>query len=298
MAFTKVDNYKEITNQFIESIEAMIEGEREVPSWIKPWSSCGLPRNGFTNRPYRGMNSFLLSMKSSLNGWTDMRFATFNQILKAGGCVNKGEKGSRVVMWKFIKDKKDPEGKKTIPLLKTFTVFNVNGQSNLTLPEVTPNNNDERNESIDMVVNEVGADIRHGGDRAFFSPSEDFIGMPSFDSFNSSDDYYATLFHEFIHYTGHESRLDRNLEGRFGDESYAFEELVAELGSSFLCQDFGVDGKFQDNHVAYLKSWLKILKNDTKAIFRASSLAMLAVKYFKEMAGVDSEIEECEVNQD
>ena len=277
--YAKKDHYQEITKAFIESLEQCIEGDLQIPGWVKPWSSAGAPRNGFSNRPYRGMNSFIIGMKCAIKGWDDMRFATYNQIAKAGGQVNKGEKGTQVIMWKFIKDKKDPEGKKTIPLLRVFTVFNVNAQSTLDLPKVEATNMDERIEHCEKVFQDIGATIKHGGDSAFFSPSEDFIQMPNFENFKSAGDYYATLAHESIHWTGHESRLDRQLnEGRFGNEAYAFEELVAELGASFLCQDLGIDGRFQDNHLAYLKSWLKVLKNDTHAIFRASSLATTAAK--------------------
>lgn len=274
---SKVDNYAAITQQFIDSIEACLEGSLTIPAWIKPWSAIGSPRNGFSNRPYQGMNSAILSFMCSARGWSDVRFATFNQIAKSGGSVNKGEKGTKVTMWKFLTDKKNP--KKTIPLLKTFTVFNVNAQTTLTLPEVEVLNTDERNTHIEEVIKATMAKITHGGDRACYAPSMDIINMPTFESFKTSDAYYATLSHELIHWTGHEARLNRPLnEGRFGNEAYAFEELVAELGSSFVCQSLGIDGKFQDNHLAYLKSWLKVLKNDTKAIFRASSLAMGATK--------------------
>jgi antirestriction protein ArdC len=274
---TKKDNYQEITNSFIEAIESCLNGDSQIPSWVRPWSSVGSPRNGFSNRPYQGMNSLLLSFKASMNGYADNRWATYNQIKKEGGQVTKGEKGTQVIMWRFIEDKKNKG--KTIPLLRVFTVFNVNGQSSLELPTQEIVNQDERLAHCEEVFNNVGAIIKHGGDKAFFSPSDDYIGMPTFESFKSASDYYATLAHELIHWTGHESRLDRQLnEGRFGNEAYAFEELVAELGSSFICQDLGIDGKFQDNHLAYLKSWLKVLKNDTKAIFRASSLAKVATK--------------------
>jgi antirestriction protein ArdC len=274
---TKVDNYQEITNSFIEALESCLNGDSTIPAWVRPWSSIGSPRNGFSNRPYQGMNSLLLSFKASIHGYADNRWATYNQISKGGGQVTKGEKGTRVIMWKFIKDKKN-EGQ-TIPLLRAFTVFNVNGQTDLTLPTQEIVNQDERIQHAEEVLNNVGATIKHGGDSACFIPSLDEIHMPTFESFKGASDYYATLSHELIHWTGHESRLNRSLnEGRFGNEAYAFEELVAELGASFVCQDLGIDGKFQDNHLAYLKSWLKVLKNDTKAIFRASSLAKQATK--------------------
>ena len=275
---TKVDNYQEITNSFIEAIEACLLGETKTPSWVRPWSSVGSPRNGFSNRAYQGMNSFLLSMKASSKGYSDNRWATYAQISKEGGQVKYGEKGTKVIMWKFIEDKKNIG--QTIPLLRAFTVFNINAQTSLNLPCEVVTNKDERIQKADDVLNNVGANIQHGKDKAYFSPMADYIGMPNFEAFNSANDYYATLSHEMIHWTGHESRLDRNLnEGRFGNEAYAFEELVAELGSSFICQELGIDGHFQENHVAYMSSWLKVLKNDTKAIFRASSLATQATKF-------------------
>jgi antirestriction protein ArdC len=279
MGYTKVkkDNYAEITQQFIDSLELILKGELEIPSWVRPWSSIGQPANAFTGRAYKGMNTILLSFKAAALGYADNRWATYNQISKEGGQVNKGEKGTRVILWRFIKDKKN-EGK-TIPLLRTFTVFNVNAQSTLELPSIAIPNKDERDERIEEAIKATGAVINHGGDRACYSPTADEIRMPLFESFLSSDDYAATMFHELGHWTGAKSRLNRDLSGRFGDESYAFEELVAELCSSFVCQSLGVDGKFDTNNLAYIKSWVKVLKNDSKAIFKASSLANNAAKF-------------------
>jgi antirestriction protein ArdC len=273
----KADNYANITNAFIEALESCLKGESQIPGWVRPWSLVGSPRNGFTGRLYQGMNSIILAFKAGARGYEDNRWATYNQIMAAGGQVNKGEKGTQVVMWKFLQDKKDPSN--TIPFLRVFTVFNVNSQSTLTLPSVSVANQDERIETAEQMFKATGACLIHGGDKAYFDINNDAIHMPIFEKFKSAGDYYATLAHELIHWTGHKSRLNRPLnEGRFGKEAYAFEELVAELGASFVCQDLGIDGYFQDNHVAYIKSWIKVLQNDTKAIFRASSLAKVASK--------------------
>jgi len=273
----KIDQYAAITNSFIESLELVISGQLAVPGWVKPWKSIGAPRNAFSGRNYQGMNSILLGFMCANRGWSDVRFATYNQISANGGQVKKGETGTRVVMWKFIKDKNDPSN--TIPLLRFFTVFNVNAQTDLTLPVVVPPNNEERKAHCEEVFGNTGAVIEHGSEGASYNFHADVINMPDFESFKNADGYYATLAHELIHWTGHDSRLKRPLnEGRFGNEAYAFEELVAELGASFICQDLGIDGSFQENHLAYLKSWLKVLKNDTRAVFRASSLASAAAK--------------------
>ena len=273
----KVNSYDVVTNQIIKSLEAIASGDSKTPSWVKPWASIGAVRNAFTNRPYNGVNAFILPLVMGANGWDDPRFATYKQIANAGGQVKKGSKGVSVVLWKFLEDKKNPG--KVIPLLRTFTVFNVKAQSEgVELKTNEAPNKDERNEKLEAIFSATGAELRHGGDRACFNYVNDVINMPVFEAFQTSDDYYATLAHETIHWTGHEDRLNRAIKNPFGSETYAFEELVAELGSAFFCQDHGVDGKFQDNHLAYIAGWIKGLKENNKAIFRAASLAKSAVK--------------------
>lgn len=286
----KDNAYDKITNQFVEAIKEAIKDPSKNPSWVRPWSKLGGPRNAFSNRPYQGFNALILGMLAGLRGWDDLRYSTFNAIKKNGGKVKKGEKGTHVTLWKFIPDPKDDT--KKIPLLRTFVVFNVKHQTEgIELKEIEAPNKDERDAQLDHYI--AGLDslnLEHGGDRAFYSPMGDYVGMPHFEYFNSGDAYYSTLFHELTHWTGHDSRLKRPLlEGRFGNEAYAFEELVAELGNAFLCQALGVDGEFQENHVAYLKSWLKVLENDHRAIITASSKAKSATKFLLRGMGVEEE---------
>lgn len=268
----KRDNYQAITDTIVASLEAILSGASAAPSWCKPWSSIGSPRNAFTNRPYNGINAFLLALKP----YSDPRYATFNQIKAEGGMVRKGEKGTQIVFWTFIQDRKDE--KKKIPLLRIFTVFNVKDQTDgIELKAVTLPNKEERKAHIEAVVAATGATIQNGGN-ASYNPSSDVVTMPIFESFDKADSYYSTLAHELTHWTGSSKRLNRDLTGRFGSESYAMEELVAELGNAFFCQTMGIDGDMQKNHVAYIASWIKVLKNDKHAIFKASTLAKEAVK--------------------
>lgn len=281
----KKDHYQTITDSVIEALEAVENGTQTIPGWVKPWASIGAPRNAFTNRPYRGLNVILLSFRMTAHNWDDARFATFNQIRNAGGNVIKGEKGTTVVLWKFFKTIDKNTGKeKTKPMLRIFTVFNVKAQSEgIELKTVELPNTDNRREELDQTFADMGAEIRHGGGSAFYKPSEDYIGMPVFEAFHSADDYYSTLAHEYIHWTGSEKRLNRDQKNFFGSTNYAFEELVAELGNAFISRDLGINGKFQENHLAYIKSWIKCMKDNNRAIFRAASLAEKATKYLLKM---------------
>jgi antirestriction protein ArdC len=273
----KRDNYQMITDQILEGLEKIANGEESKPSWVRPWSLIGAPRNAMSNRPYRGLNSIILSFRMAAMNWDDGRFATYKAIQKAGGQVRKGEKGTLITLWKFLKDKNDPD--KTIPLLRTFTVFNVKAQADgIELKEVELPNKDERDAELEGVFKSFGGTVKHQGNRACYIPARDEIHMPQFEAFKSGDDYYSTLAHEYVHWTGHKDRLDRNLSNTYDKKEYAFEELVAELGNAFICQELGIDGKFQDNHLAYVASWVKCLSDNNRAIFRASSLANAAVK--------------------
>ena len=194
---------------------------------------------------------------------------------------SKGEQGTKVVFFKpfNITDKNDADSKvKTIPLLRTFTVFNTDQIENL--PEKYTVKNDApviefiNNEAADSLLSH--AVIEHGGQRACFIPSADKIQLPARESFITVSDYYATALHELTHWTGHKSRLARNFDGRFGSNAYAFEELIAELGAAFFCSSTGIDGKLQ--HDSYIANWLQVLKGDKRAIFTAASAARKAVE--------------------
>lgn len=269
------DVYQEITDQIVLALE------QGTAPWVKPWASCGSPRNAITGREYSGINTILLSMTP----FASPLWLTFKQAKDVGGNVRKGEHGTRVVFFKPFKVKDvnasgdGDDVEKTIPLLRTFTVFNVSQIENLpdkfsipVKPEIDHfSDNAEAERLLDL------ASIEHGHTRACFIPSIDAIHLPDKLAFKSIPDYYATALHELTHWTGHKYRLARDFSGRFGSSAYAFEELIAELGAAFSCAHCGVDGQLQ--HASYIASWIKVLKGDKKAIFTASSAARKATEY-------------------
>lgn len=270
----KKDLYQQITDQIISSLES------GVAPWVKPWAStgAGMPRNAVTGRPYSGINTVLLAMTS----FASPLWLTYNQAKAAGAQVRKGEHGTTIVFFKpfQVADVNNPEGKeKTIPLLRSFTVFN--SQQIDGLPEkytATPKpqlDSFTDNEQAEALLSK--AVIEHGKGRACFIPMLDKIHMPNKADFKSIPDYYATGLHEITHWTGHKARLARDFNGRFGDSAYAFEELIAELGAAFLCAHCSIDGQLQ--HASYIENWLKVLKNDKRAIFTAAAAARKASEF-------------------
>ncbi len=240
-------------------------------------------RNGATGHAYSGVNVLLLNLEMHSRGFSDPRFVTFKQARALGGHVRKGEKGSLVVFWKPFVVTDPDEGKKTIPFLRHYTVFGVEQCEGLRLKGKTLDDLPEpvRDAACDRFVTETGAEIRHGGSVACYRAGSDAIDLPHPGAFRDMGAYYSTAFHELTHWSGHKSRCDRDLSGRFGADAYAAEELVAELGSAFLCQRFSVDGTLQ--HPEYLATWLKVLRSDKRAIFTASSKARTACEYMLEV---------------
>ena len=278
------DLYQQVTQRVITALE------RGVAPWVRPWSvePDPVPLNAATRRPYRGVNFVTLQLESQLNGYPHNRWMTYQQALKLGAQVRRGEHGIAVVFWQLRKVASRVENEpwpdesalseRVIPLLRAYTVFNVAQIDGL--PEIrtdAPESVWQEVESAEDVLTEAGANIRHGGSVACFRPREDVIQLPARTSFLSASDYYATALHELIHWTGHPTRLNRDLSGRFGDGAYAMEELVAELGSAFLCARCRVDGQLQ--HESYIDHWLKALKQDKRAIFVAATKAQNAADY-------------------
>ncbi len=266
------DIYQEITGQIIEALE------QGTAPWVKPWSTAGMPRNAVSGREYSGINTILLAMSP----YGSPLWLTYKQAKAAGGQVRKGEHGTTVVFFKpfNVADVNNPEAKeKSIPLLRSFTVFNAQQIEGLpekyTLASKPQLDNFADNEEAEMYLGK--AVIEHGKSKACFIPSADVIFMPDKADFKSIADYYATGLHELTHWTGHRSRLARDFNGRFGDAAYAFEELIAELGAAFLCGHCGIDGQLQ--HASYLQSWLKVLKADKRAIFTAAAAARRASEF-------------------
>lgn len=280
---TKPDIYQDITDHIIEMLEQNI-----VP-WHMPWKrssqnalpSMSWPRNATTGRGYNGINVLLLWMAADKSGFDDPRWMTYRQCQGVGGHVQKGQRGVRITFWKAYKDK-DDEKKRLV--LRTFTVFNIaqcEGVDLEQLPEPTAAHEIEAplgQEAAAEAVALTGATIIHGGNRACFSPAQDLIMMPKPDQFECIDAYWSTLLHELTHWTGHKDRLARTFGGTFGSHDYAREELVAEMGSAFLCAQLGIPLEGLQ-HPAYLANWIEVLKEDKRAIMRAASLARKATEY-------------------
>lgn len=279
--FTKNKEAKDLYQEVTDKIIAQIEGGK-LP-WIKPWTDSGhggMPYNAISGKPYRGINTMLLFAPAPGEGWL-----TYKQASDVGAQVRKGEKGSMIVFFKpwKIEDKNAPADSdnktKTIPILKSYTVFHTSQVDNLPskyLPvPAAPMPEKVRIEAAEKLLEQ--ATVSHGGDRAYYRSATDSIQLPYQDQFKSVDDYYATALHELTHWTGHATRCAREYGKRFGDQAYAREELVAEMGAAFLCTKTGITGQLQ--HAAYLQSWLTILKSDKRAIVIAAGAAQKAADF-------------------
>jgi len=267
-----IDIYKEITDKIISVLE-----KGDVPPWVKPWSTVdgesAVPSNFSSGKRYRGVNIISLWASQQLSGYESNRWVTFKQASEKGLQVRKGEKGTHIVFWKFFKKKNDDGKEEKIPMAKAYTVFNLEQCDGYEPVEIPPSEWDKDKE-IESKIDELNVNLDNKGASAFFSPKNDKITMPDEGRFENKEDYYATLLHELTHWTGHKTRLNRPFNGGFGSPDYAREELVAELGSAFLCAEYKLDGQLQ--HEEYINNWLSILKKDKKAIIRASSLAQRA----------------------
>lgn len=288
------DVYAEVTASIVSDLE------QGVAPWAKPWKVDypGMPvhRNAHTKAAYRGVNQLLLAAAG--DDYETPLWVTYRQAKELGGHVKKGEKSPGfIVFWKSIKvkDRQSEEEKtKTIPFARYTSVFNIEQTTverekyEKLLPKPRPAselNNHERIAEIEEFLAKTGATFNEGGDKALYRPSADSIRVPRLEKFDDIGSYYATVFHELVHWTSHEKRCDRKLGSRFGDDAYAAEELVAELGAAFLCAAHGIPGKLQ--HAGYIDHWLKILKGDEKAIFTASNKAQAAVDFLMEAAAAE-----------
>jgi antirestriction protein ArdC len=287
----KRNAYEKITQEIIEALE---DG---VVAWQKPWKS-NMPQNAVSGKDYRGINPFILGIHGAK--YADHRWLTYKQATHLGGNVKKGEKGTTVTYWQFLPTIGEDGKVSNIPLMKTYTVFNVEQCENLvklksleSIKEVNP----EKNPS--MVAEEIWAGFTSApevknGSSACYRPSTDEIFMPKRELFNSNEDYYATLFHEGAHATGHESRLKRSEvtnPTRFGSHNYSKEELVAEFTSAFLMSHAGMEAPTRENTVAYLQSWIKALNDDKMLLVKAASQAQKAADYILGITFAEAEAE-------
>lgn len=268
--------YQDVTDTILAALE-----EGTIP-WRKPWATAGLQRNAESGRAYSGINQILLQ----LSEYGDPRWTTLKGAKRMGGTVRRGERGRRVVFWKQLKVKDRETGEeKTIPMLRHYTVFNVAQCDALELEPIAVRDADHEPIAAAQQLLDGYSDsppIEHGGDSAYYSPREDRIQLPELGRFESAEAYYATAFHESVHSTGHESRLDRGLADRvapFGSADYSREELVAEFGAAFLSAEAGISPATLHQSASYIDHWRRMLKADVKAAVWAAGRAQRAADY-------------------
>ena len=282
------------TSEYRKAVTERLIGmlESGTAPWQKPWdagiAAMNRPHN-FNGRPYHGVNALMLWCTAIDKGYEDPRWLTFKQVNKLGGHVNKGEKAQIVEYWQWEKEVENPETgeKEKVPLEhpKVYRAAVFNADQCTGLPKLRRQAQKwspvERAENI-IAAN--GVPVTHNTDgSAFYSPGGDFICLPPRESFATVDAYYSTLLHEVGHSTGHPTRLNREFGGQFGSEGYAREELRAELASTFLCGELGIATTGSDEqHAAYVKSWVSALKNDYNEIFRAAADAEKICNYLYE----------------
>ena len=279
--------YSEITDKIIAELEA-----GRVP-WVQPWgtaaakASLAMPKNAATQRRYSGVNVLILWGAVVERGFAGQSWLTFRQALSLGGNVRKGERGTTVVYAdRFIPDderkraERDGDEPGAIPFLKQFTVFNTDQCENLPDGLITtppPVSEGMILPQAEALIAATGADFRMGGDRAFYSPAQDYVQVPRPDAYFEPINWHRTALHELGHWVGHPSRLARDLTGVFGSALYAKEELVAEMTSAFVCASLGIVPTVR--HADYIGSWLEVLREDDRAIVRAASAASKAADY-------------------
>jgi len=284
------DVYSRVTARIVADLET---GTRP---WLKPWRTNG---SGALSRPlrhsgtpYRGINVLLLWVEAFDRGFGSSTWMTYKQAQALGAQVRKGESGSLVVFAdRFTKTETDERGdevEREIPFMKGYTVFNVEQIDGLpamyrppALPEAAPGTPATRlSDAVEAFFTNTGAVIEHAGEEAFYAISKDIIRLPQPAAFVDTESYAATKAHELIHWTRHPSRLNRDFGRKaFGDEGYATEELVAELGAAFLCADLGITPEPRPDHAAYLASWLQALRDDKRLIFSAAAHAQRAADF-------------------
>ena len=292
---------EEIIKSTADKFIAMLEESKGKGKWIKPFfGSANAPISAETKKQYRGCNGMLLSLVQDEKGQTSNKWATVDQWKKGKRFVKKGEHGTNIIFWKQVKiktDEKDENGddiEKMIPFMRYYTVFNECQLQDYKEPE--PEQVDENIlEKIKYFKTEyldrIGATYSEGHGHACYIPKFDIIELPSISQFNRDmlEEYIPTACHETVHWSGAESRLNRDLSGRFGSESYAFEELVADIGAGFISKQFGKEYMFSQNNLKYIESWIKTLQDKPKTIITACSLAQKAADYLLKLASHDDE---------
>jgi antirestriction protein ArdC len=280
-ATIKSDVYQKVTDAIVNAIE------QGVGNWRMPWHTSG--RNAFSpiniasRKAYRGINTVCLWGAAQAKNYDSGEWGTYKQWQERGAQVRKGEKSTTVVFWKFadnIESQEDgdeqPAGSSRLLFTRGYAVFNaaqVDGYTSKPEPDVPML---ERIQQADEFFKSIGASVRYGGNQAYYAPMSDHIQMPPIQAFKQSFCYYSALAHEHTHWTAAAARCNRQLGKRFGDNTYAVEELIAELGAAFTCAHLALSSEPREDHAQYINSWLRVLKAEKRAIFTAASKAQQA----------------------
>jgi antirestriction protein ArdC len=274
--------YQRVTDQIVAALES------GVSAWSRPWkvaagASSPMPYNVASGAHYRGINTVMLWCAREANGFSTHQWGTYRQWQDKGAQVRKGSKSVLGVFFKRVdRVGTNEDGEETIrsgAIATAFNLFNRDQVDGYEPAEVVDMPEVERIARADAFFEATGAKVVHGDTRAYYVPSMDYIALPDISAFTAPVLYYSTRAHETVHWTGTKARCDRSLSGRFGDEAYAAEELIAELGAAFTCAHLNLDDTPRDDHAQYIASWIKVLKRDNRAIFTAASAAQKAVDY-------------------
>ena len=276
----KKDLFQSITDRIIGVIEA---GEATGSiKWAGQGAAGAMPVNLKTGKEYSGINVLLLWATAQGMGYTSNYWLTFNQTKALGGHVKKGAQATTGVFWGSREVGEEDDTGETVTrkaaFSKPFQVFNFDQVEGIAAPDAKPGNVWDAHATAEALIKATGAKIIERGARAFYRPSADEIHIPDRSRFESAENFYTVSLHELTHWTGHVDRCARDLTNRFGDEAYAMEELVAELGAAFLCAETGIHGRIE-GHASYIESWLRILKSDPRAIVAAASKAGQAARF-------------------
>ena len=279
--------YNELCNHVTAKIVDTI-GSGKAGTWRAPWHHNGTPGlfspvNAATSRTYAGGNIVILAVEALAEDYSDHTWATYKQWQQLGAQVQRGERGTRCVKWIAKTDDADnPEpdtAKRTHLIPRIFTVFNIAQVDSYQPPATDPREKPDPIEAAEASIASTGALIDYGWNGAKYRPLIDRIQVPGIDQYRNAEDHYATVLHELVHWTGHRTRLHREFGERFGDDAYAAEELVAELGAAFATARLGIANTPRPDHAAYLSHWLRILKADPKALFLTAAKAQAAVDH-------------------
>ncbi len=294
MQTVRNDLHQRITQQIIEAIEAGA-GDYRMP-WNAKGSSASLPQNPVGKYEYHGINVLSLWASQQLQSFTTGQWATYRQWLSIGAQVRKGERGCPTVFYQPLLEKPIPRAgddreamaseKSNRPFIfKIATVFNANQVDGYHLPDLSGDSHIQKHSDAEEIIGNAGARILWGGSEACYLPKRDEIHLPPQNAFRSSEGYYGVAFHELTHWTGHSSRCNRDLTGRFGSAAYAMEELVAELGAAFLSAETGMSPEPRADHAQYIASWISVLQRDPEAIFAAARKASNAANWLMARSG-------------